>query len=82
LQRKVTAVILTSQQNAAKAYGNVSQREKKAMKAASTKKPLIRFAVVESDPLRFVGLRALFDSEPGFRADFRFIARHWCAPEH
>src|SRR5437588_4936233 len=29
-------------------------------------KPLIRVAVVESDPLRFVGFRALFDSEPDF----------------
>src|SRR5437870_6901992 len=36
------------------------------MKATSTKKPLIRFAVVESDPLRFAGFRALFDSEPDF----------------
>jgi DNA-binding NarL/FixJ family response regulator len=37
------------------------------MKAAATaKKPLIRVAVVESDPLRFVGFRALFDSEPDF----------------
>src|SRR5437762_2785227 len=39
---------------------------KKAMKATSTKKPLIRIAVVESDPLRFAGFRALFDSEPDF----------------
>ena len=36
------------------------------MKAAPTKKPLIRIAVVESDPLRFVGFHALFDSEPDF----------------
>jgi len=36
------------------------------MKAAPTKKPLIRIAVVESDPLRFAGFRALFDSEPDF----------------
>ena len=37
------------------------------MKAAATaRKPLIRVAVVESDPLRFVGFRALFDSEPDF----------------
>jgi DNA-binding NarL/FixJ family response regulator len=36
------------------------------MKAAPTKKPAIRIAVVESDPLRFVGFRALFDSEPDF----------------
>ena len=35
-----------------------------AMKAAPAKKPPIRIAVVESDPLRFVGFRALFDSEP------------------
>src|SRR5213080_4895072 len=38
----------------------------KAMKAAPTKKPVIRIAVVESDPLRFVGFHALFDSEPDF----------------
>ncbi len=36
------------------------------MKPALAKKPLIRVAVVESDPLRFVGFRALFDSEPDF----------------
>ena len=37
-----------------------------ATKAAPAKKPPIRIAVVESDPLRFVGFRALFDSEPDF----------------
>jgi DNA-binding NarL/FixJ family response regulator len=37
-----------------------------AVKTALVKKPLIRLAVVESDPLRFVGFRALFDSEPDF----------------
>jgi hypothetical protein len=36
------------------------------MKGALSKRPLIRIAVVESDPLRLVGFRALFDSEPGF----------------
>ena len=36
------------------------------MKAAVARKPIIRLAVVESDPLRFVGFRALFDSEPEF----------------
>jgi DNA-binding NarL/FixJ family response regulator len=36
------------------------------MKPAVARKPLIRIAVVESDPLRFVGFRALFDSEPDF----------------
>jgi DNA-binding NarL/FixJ family response regulator len=36
------------------------------MKAAPAKKPLIRIAVVEDDPLRSVGFRALFDSEPDF----------------
>ncbi len=36
------------------------------VKTALIKKPLIRLAVVESDPLRFVGFRALFDSEPDF----------------
>src|SRR5450631_4598157 len=35
-------------------------------KAVIAKKPTIRIAVVESDPLRFVGFRALFDSEPDF----------------
>ncbi|ABF41349.1 two component transcriptional regulator, LuxR family [Candidatus Koribacter versatilis Ellin345] len=33
------------------------------MKATMVKKPHIRIAVVESDPLRFVGFRALFDAE-------------------
>jgi hypothetical protein len=33
------------------------------MKQAPAKKPRIRLAVLESDPLRFVGFRALFDSE-------------------
>ena len=33
------------------------------MKPARTKKPRIHIAVLESDPLRFVGFRALFDSE-------------------
>ena len=33
------------------------------MKTAMAKKPPIQIAVVESDPLRFVGFRALFDAE-------------------
>jgi DNA-binding NarL/FixJ family response regulator len=37
-----------------------------AMKAVAAKKPQIRIAVVESDPLRFVGFRALFDAESDF----------------
>ena len=36
------------------------------MKGALSKRPLIRIAMVESDPLRLVGFRALFDSEPRF----------------
>ena len=35
--------------------------------AAPAKKTPIRIAVVESDPLRFVGFRALFDSEVDFQ---------------
>jgi len=34
--------------------------------AAVAKKPKIHVAVVESDPLRFIGFRALFDDEPEF----------------
>jgi len=34
--------------------------------AKQAKRPHIRIAVVESDPLRFVGFRALFDSEQDF----------------
>ncbi|HXY14838.1 MAG TPA: response regulator transcription factor [Terriglobales bacterium] len=41
-----------------------------ATKTALAKKNPIRIAVVESDPLRFVGFRALFDNEP----DFELIA--------
>jgi DNA-binding NarL/FixJ family response regulator len=37
-----------------------------ATKTAPVKKPVIRIAVVESDPLRFVGFRALFDAESDF----------------
>jgi len=36
------------------------------MKSARAKRPFIRIAVVENDPLRFVGFRALFDAEPDF----------------
>src|SRR6202162_1070214 len=41
-----------------------------AMKALPAIKPTIRLAVVESDPLRLVGFRALFESE----TDFELIA--------
>src|SRR6266851_4613702 len=41
-----------------------------AMKTSPAEKTAIRLAVVESDPLRFVGFRALFDSE----SDFELIA--------
>jgi DNA-binding NarL/FixJ family response regulator len=34
------------------------------MKVSPAKKPMIHIAVVDSDPLRFIGLRSLFDSEP------------------
>ena len=52
------------------------------MKAAVARKPLIRIAVVESDPLRFVGFRALFDTEPDLElvsaslADLEPVAEH------
>ena len=36
----------------------------KNMKAAPAKKPMIHIAVVDSDPLRFIGLRSLFDDQP------------------
>ena len=36
------------------------------MKPAPVKKPKIRIAVIEPDPLRLVGFRSLFDSEPEF----------------
>jgi DNA-binding NarL/FixJ family response regulator len=39
--------------------------KKKNSASAAGKNP-IRIAVVESDPLRFVGFRALFDTEPDF----------------
>ena len=39
---------------------------KAATKPALARKPPIRIAVVEGDPLRFVGFRALFDSETDF----------------
>ena len=36
------------------------------MKAAAAKKPKIRVAVIEPDPLRLIGFRALFESQPEF----------------
>ena len=36
------------------------------MKAATARKPKILIAVVETDPLRLIGLRALFDSQSDF----------------
>lgn len=36
------------------------------MKAAAAKKPKIRVVVIEPDPLRLIGFRALFESEPEF----------------
>ncbi len=36
------------------------------MEPSSEKKPRIRIAVLETDPLRFVGFRAVFDSESDF----------------
>ncbi len=66
LQRKVTVVILYLSANAAMLMAMSLQGKQKAMKAAPAKKPSIRIAVVESDPMRFVGFRALLDSEPDF----------------
>jgi len=36
----------------------------RGMTAQHSKKPKIRIAVVESDPLRFIGFRSLFDDQP------------------
>src|ERR1700681_190818 len=54
---------------------------RKAMKPALAKRPLIRIAVVESDPLRFVGFRALFDSEPDFELVSASMAELATMPE-
>ena len=34
------------------------------MTAAASRKPKIHVAVIESDPLRFIGFRSLFEDEP------------------
>ena len=39
-------------------------KDSKSKKAEKAEKPVIRIAVVETDPLRLVGFHALFDSEP------------------
>ena len=44
-------------------YALVIQVKDAHMKAAPAKKPKIRVAVVESDPLRFIGFRSFFDTE-------------------
>lgn len=47
-------------------YAGAHSGRKDSMKPAPVKKARIRIAVIESDPLRFVGFRALFDSDPEF----------------
>ena len=49
---------------------------------APAKKPVIRIAVVESDPLRFVGFRALFDSESDFELISASLPDISVLPEH
>jgi len=43
-----------------------ARHEDEHMKAAAAKKTKIRVAVIEPDPLRLIGFRALFESEPEF----------------
>ena len=45
------------------------------MKAAAARKPKIQIAVVETDPLRMIGLRALFDSESDFELSATTLAQ-------
>ena len=45
------------------------------MKAAATRKPKIQIAVVETDPLRMIGLRALFDTESDFELSATTLAQ-------
>jgi hypothetical protein len=52
------------------------------VKAALAKKPLIRIAVVESDPLRFVGFRAFFEAEPDFELISASLPEAGYAAEH
>lgn len=49
--------------------------------AAVARKPKIRVAVVESDPLRFIGFRALFDDEPEFELTSSSIAEIATKPD-
>jgi len=51
-----------------------------ATKTALAKKTPIRIAVVESDPLRFVGFRALFDNETDFELTSSTLAEIGTAP--
>src|SRR3954469_10165591 len=45
------------------------------MKPAPARKPKIRIAVVETDPLRLIGLRALFDTESDFEISATTLAQ-------
>jgi DNA-binding NarL/FixJ family response regulator len=45
------------------------------MKAAAARKPKIQIAVVETDPLRMIGLRALFDTESDFELSATTLAQ-------
>src|SRR5438105_13135289 len=44
----------------------LQQRPARNSMKALARKPLIRIAVVETDPLRLIGFRALFNAESGF----------------
>ena len=52
------------------------------MKPSPARKPPIRIAVVESDPLRVIGWSALFDSEPDLELHavmgVMWFAGGWC----
>lgn len=51
------------------------------MKPAPARKPKIRIAVVETDPLRLIGLRALFDTENDFEISATTLSQIASQPE-
>jgi hypothetical protein len=42
------------------------------METSKVSKTMVRIAVIDSDPLRFIGFRALLNSEPDFDLQIRF----------
>jgi DNA-binding NarL/FixJ family response regulator len=64
-----------------KAYGHKLMPIENSMKIPHVRKTMVRIAVIDSDPLRFVGFRALLSTEPDFELHSVALAEIGTNPE-